>query len=465
MSEAHDHKRSLGVRDMTLFTVSAILLLDTLAASASIGVSSITWWILLAVLFFIPYGLISAELGTTYPEQGGIYAWVRDAFGARWGTRVTWLYWLNTAIWNGAILVLFAGVFAQIFMPGLSLGAKLAIAIGLNWLVVLITTFSLNVGKWVPNVGAAIKVVAFAALVAGGIAFAMRDDVQLANDFSLWSFMPEWGASATYISTIIYGMLGFELVCSASEEMKDPVRDVPRAIFWSGIIIFLAYVLGTFAILAVVPVDNIDLVEGLVDTFRQLFGETALGVTAALVLGVMVMLTFFSNCVTWAIGCCRAATEAAIDGELPKFLASEHRKYGTPVGSAVVMGIITTLILLSYGFLATSNEDLFWDLFASSAVLFLLPYLGAVGAFWTMRRIDEARPRPFRVPGGMGFASLITVVCIVLLLLTVLLFMYVPGEGFNRQVVFVAIGSILVGEAMIFLAEHENRSGNLEGDA
>jgi amino acid transporter len=171
----------------------------------------------------------------------------------------------------------------------------------------------------------------------------------------------------------------------------------------------------------------------------------------------MVMLTFFSNCVTWAIGCCRAATEAAIDGELPKFLASEHREYGTPVGSAVVLGIITTLILLCYGFLATSNEDLFWDLFASSAVLFLLPYLGAVGAFWYMRRIDEARPRPFRVPGGMGFASLITVVCIVLLLMTVLLFMYVPGEGFNLQVVIVAIGSILVGEAMILLAEHENR--------
>ena len=457
MSEAHQHKRSLGVGDMTLFTVSAILLLDTLAASASIGVSSITWWVLLGILFFIPYGLISAELGTTYPEQGGIYAWVRDAFGARWGTRVTWLYWLNTAIWNGAILVLFAGVFSQIFMPDLSLGAKLAIAIALNWLVVLITTLSLNIGKWVPNVGATIKVIAFAALVAGGIAFAMRDDVQLANDFSLWSFMPEWGASATYISTIIYGMLGFELVCSASAEMKNPVRDVPRAIFWSGIIIFLAYVLGTFAILAAVPVDDIDLVEGLVDTFRQLFGESALGVVAALVLGVMVMLTFFSNCVTWAIGCCRAATEAAIDGELPKFLASEHRKYGTPVGSAVVLGVITTLILLCYGFLATSNEDLFWDLFASSAVLFLLPYLGAVGAFWYMRRTDEARPRPVRVPGGMGFASLITVVCIVLLLMTVLLFMYVPGEGFNLQVVIVAIGSILVGEAMILLAEHENR--------
>ena len=458
MSNKHHHKRSLGVGDMTLFTVSAILLLDTLAASASIGVSSITWWVLLAILFFIPYGLISAELGTTYPEQGGIYAWVRDAFGARWGTRATWLYWLNTAIWNGAILVLFAGVFSQLFMPGMSLGVKLAIAIGLNWLVVLITTFSLNVGKWVPNVGATIKMIAFIALIVGGIAFAMRPDTALANDFSLWSFVPEWGASATYISTIIYGMLGFELISSASKEMNNPVRDVPRAILWSGIAIFLAYLLGTFAILAAVPIEDIDLVEGLVDTFRQLFGSTPLGVTAAFLLGILVMLTFFSNCVTWAIGCCRAATEAAIDGELPRFLGKEHPKHGTPVGSAVAMGLLTTLMLLGYGFLATSNEDLFWDLFASSAVLFLLPYIGAVGAFWYARRRDAERPRPFRVPGGMPFATVISIVCIGLLLMTVLLFMYVPGEGFNGLVVTVAVLSILLGEAMIFLAEHQRRS-------
>jgi amino acid transporter len=457
VNEQHHHKRSLGVGDMTLFTVSAILLLDTLSASASIGVSSITWWFLLGILFFIPYGLISAELGTTYPEQGGIYAWVRDAFGARWGTRATWLYWLNTAIWNGAILVLFAGVFSQLFLPDLGLGAKLTMAVALNWLVVLITTFSLNVGKWVPNVGAAIKMVAFVALILGGIAFATRGDMTLANDFSPWSFMPEWGASATYISTIIYGMLGFELVCSASEEMKDPVRDVPRAILGSGILIFLAYVLGTFAILAAVPVDDIDLVEGLVDTLRRLFGESALGVTAAFLLGILVMLTFFSNCVTWAIGCCRAATEAAIDGELPRFLGKEHAQHGTPVGSAVAMGVITTLILLGYGFLATSNEDLFWNLFASSAVLFLLPYLGAVGSFWHARRFDTERPRPFRVPGGMWFATLITVVCIGLLLMTILLFMYVPGEGFNLLIVTVSVISILLGELMMVVAERQNR--------
>jgi amino acid transporter len=122
------------------------------------------------------------------------------------------------------------------------------------------------------------------------------------------------------------------------------------------------------------------------------------------------------------------------------------------------MGVLTTLILLAYGFLATSNEDLFWDLFASSAVLFLLPYLGAVGAFWYARKHDAGRPRPFRVPGGMPFATAISIVCIGLLLMTVLLFMYVPGEGFNGLVVSVFVLSILLGEAMMFLAEHQKRS-------
>ena len=457
MTAGHPHQRTFGVRDMTLFTVSAIVLLDTLAASASIGVSSITWWCLLGVLFFIPYGLISAELGTTYPEQGGIYAWVRDAFGARWGTRVTWLYWFNTTIWNASIFVLFAGVFAQMFLPGLSLAAKLGIAIALNWFVVLITTFSLNIGKWVPNVGAAIKMIAFAALIAAGIAFAMRGDTHFANDFSLWSFVPEWGASTQYISTIIYGMLGFELMSSASAEMKDPVRDVPRAILWSGILIFLAYVLGTFAILAAIPVGEIDLVEGLIDTLRQLFGASAVGVAAASLLGVMVMLTFLSNAVTWAIGCCRASTEAAIDGELPRFLAREHARYGTPVGSAIAMGTVTTLVLLVYGVLASSNEDLFWRLFAASAVLFILPYIGVVTAFRYLRARDAGRPRPFRVPGGTAVANLITIVCIGLLMMTALLFMYVPGTGFDWPVVIGAAVSILLGETMIVLAERQRR--------
>ena len=91
-------------------------------------------------------------------------------------------------------------------------------------------------------------------------------------------------------------------------------------------------------------------------------------------------------------------------------------------------------------------------------MLFILPYIGVIAAFRYARSHDAERPRPFRVPGGNGLASVITVVCIGLLLMTALLFMYVPGTGFDWPVVTGAVVSILFGEAMILLAEHQKRS-------
>jgi amino acid transporter len=455
---AHHHIKTLGVRDMTLFTVSAILLLDTLAASASIGVSSITWWFILGFLFLVPYGMISAELGTTYPEQGGIYAWVRDTFGARWSTRLTWLYWLNNIFWISSVLVLFSGIFSQMFFPAMSLVAKLGLSIAITWVVILLTILSLRIGKWIPNIGAIIKLVAFAALIAGGLAFAVNDNVDVANDFSLRAFMPEWGASTQYISTIIYGMLGFELMSSAAEEMKNPTRDIPRAVFWSALIVFSMYVLGTFAVLAAVPVGEIDLVEGLVDTFRVLFGDSQLGVAAAMLIGTFVLFTFFSNSVTWSIGANRAAAEAAIDHELPGFIGISHKTYGTPTGAAITLGAAMTIILVVYGFLAGSNEDLFWKLFAASAVIYMLPYIGACLAFYRARVIDADRPRPYKAPGGNGIALLMTVVCSALLGMSIILFMYIPGKGWDLPVVIGSVASILLGEVAIRYAEHEKRN-------
>jgi amino acid transporter len=112
------------------------------------------------------------------------------------------------------------------------------------------------------------------------------------------------------------------------------------------------------------------------------------------------LFAIFSSGVTWALGSNRAAGEAALEGELPALVRHREPSNGTPLGAAVLMGCISSAALLLYGFLAGSNEDLFWSLFAFSGVLFLLPYVGMVMAFLSMRRKDPTHPRPFRVPGG-----------------------------------------------------------------
>ncbi len=457
MSETHQHKKVLGVRDMVLFSVSAILLLDTLAAGASIGVQSIFWWVVLGVVFFVPYALICSEMGTAYPEQGGIYAWVRDAFGGRWASRVTWAYWVNTAVWLPAIYILFAGVLSQLFMPGLSLGPQIAIAIGLSWLSVAINVVSLNIGKLVPNLGAIIKTVVFAAIIGGAFHYSRTHGV--ANEFTIANLTPEWGEGLKYISVIIYGMLGFELVSAGSEEMNNPQRDVPRAILVSGLVIIVLYTLATIALLTAFPADQIDVVEGLVDSMYLFFGETGTGAVLAMGLGVGALYTFFANGVTWALGCNRAAAEAALEGELPAVFGREHPVYETPVGAAVLMGLVSTIILLTYGILATTNADLFWALFAFSAIIFLLPYIGLVLAFGEMRRRDPERHRPFRVPGGPLVANLFSLGCATILTIAIFFFVYTPEAGVQWSVFAGAVVVLLLGEAVIRYAETQRTSG------
>jgi amino acid transporter len=436
---------------MVLFTVSAILLLDTLTAAASVGAPSIFWWVFLGIIFFVPFALICAEMGCAYPEQGGIYAWIRDGFGGRWASRATWCYWVNTAVWIPAIFILFAGVFKQMFFPELSLAWQIGIGIVLTWLAVAVNVITLDVGKWVPNLGAILKVIIFLAIIFGAVGYVQNHG--MANPLTVETLKPDWGSSLQYIPAIIYGMLGFELVSAGSEEMRDPARDVPRSILISGVIIIVLYLFGTMAVLAAIPAGDINLVEGLVDTLKLFFGGSVAGDIFVLALGIGALYTFFSNGVTWALGCNRAAAEAALEGELPRVFAIENRDIGTPVGAAVLMGITSTIVLVLYGFMSGSNEDLFWSLFAFSAVIFLLPYEGMLLTFVKMRLIDADHPRPYRVPGGLGVARLAAWTCCAVLGLSIVLFMYTPGEGLEWPVLTGVVVTLLIGEVVIRFSE------------
>jgi len=450
------HEKTLGQRDIFLFCVSAVLLLDTLAAGATMGATVLFWWAFLTAIFLIPFGAISAELGVAYPEQGGIYAWVKRAYGLRWASRISWYYWANVAVWVPAIFILFAGVFAQLFFPDMSLAAQIVLGVALIWVVVLANVVTLNVGKWVPNAGATIKLLIFAVLIVGSVLYAM--DNGIANDFTLATVLPtleNGGFSLQYLPAVIYGMLGFELVSASSEEMKNPRRDIPRATFKSIAVVVGAYVLATTAILVAQPAGEVDVVEGLMDTLSLFFGGSSLGDAFVLLLGVGALYTFFSNGVTWAMGANRAAAEAAIDRELPAWFGVESKR-GTPFGAAVLLGFAASILLILYGYLAGSNEDLFWALFAFSGVIFIIPYVAMCAAFVTLRDQDAARGGQieraglFRFPGSPGLVKFFAYLCAAVLSTTILLFIYTPGEGVHWEVLWGSLAVLLLGELVIY---------------
>jgi amino acid transporter len=446
--------------DMTLFTVCAILVMDTLAPSAAIGASSISWWIITLVLFFIPYGLITAELGTTYPEQGGLYVWIKNAFGEKWAARSTWLYWINVALWMPSVYILFAGMFAQLFFPDMSLWWQIAIGVVMTWLTVLFGSMKMEAGKWIPNIGAMIKALIMVVIGVGAFIYAGHHGV--ANDLSFKAILPSWNAGLAFLPVIVYNFMGFELMSGASGEMKNPGKDIPRAIIIAGALIAVFYVMGTVGILMAVPLEKLGLVSGIVDTLKIIIGGTSFGDAMVIVLGVAALYSFMANMVTWTMGANRTAAEAAKENELPAIFGREHPVYKTPVGAFIITGIVSTVVIIVYGFMAGSAEDLFWTLFAFSSIVFLLPYLMLFPAFLKLRKTDPNIERPYRVPGGNTVATILAVICELFILQAVVLFVWVPGQAMDWSyalpIIIGVVITLIVGEVLMKISAKNKKA-------
>jgi glutamate:GABA antiporter len=443
-------KKALKIFDMTLFTVCAIMVVDTLAASASIGWSSITWWIITLVLFFIPYGLITAELGSTYPEEGGIYIWIKHAFGQKWAARSTWYYWINVALWMPSVYILFAGMFSQMFFPDMSLWMQIAIGIVMTWITVWIGCITLETGKWVPNIGAAIKVILMLVLGIGGIILATKNGV--ANEVSFHAMLPTWDAGLAFLPVILYNFMGFELMSGAGDEMQNPKRDIPIAIIVAGVLIAFFYLLSTTGILMALPIDQLGLISGIIDTLKAILGDTGIGGVFVTILGVGALYTFLANMVTWTMGANRTAAQAADEGELPAIFGKLDPVNKTPVGAYLITGVVSTIVIILYGFMAGSAEDLFWTLFKFSSIIFFLPYLLLFPAFMVLRKKDASINRPYKMPGGELFAKIAGIVCEIFIIQAIVFFLWVPGQEASPDTITVLIGmflTILVGEVIL----------------
>jgi glutamate:GABA antiporter len=454
----HIFKRVLRRMDMLLFTVCAVLIIDQLAASASIGTSAIFWWIFTLICFFIPYGMITAELASKYPEQGGIYAWVKHAFGRRWGARTSWLYWVNVALWMPSVYLLFSGMLAQILGIKIDLWTQIVLATALTWITVWMNIASLGVSKWVPDFGAILKVIIMLAIGAGGIWYAMKNGV--ANDLSWASMQPKWSDGLGFLPVIVYNFLGFELMSGASEEMRDPSHDVLSSILIAGVVITVFYLLGTIGILIALPLDQISLIEGLIDTLRKIFGDSAAASALVTALGIAALYTLYANMVTWTLGANRAIAEAAYRQDLPAVFGKLDGKNQTPRNAALITGVVSTVVIILYGFLATNAEDLFWTLFKFSTIVFLLPYLLMFPAFIQLRRNDDVNAAAYRMPGGILFGGILATICQVFIVQAIVLFVWVPGKAFftyeNLAIVIGTALIVVIGEILIYRTQQRS---------
>lgn len=436
--------------DAVLAAVCIVLVVESAAPAAAIGNSQFFWWIFLLIGFFLPYAMISAELGTAYEDEGGIFDWIKRAFGAKWGSRAAWYYYINFPLWMGSLAVLFTDVIGSVFKLQLGTFSSIVWRLVFIWAVVTVSCFKISDSKWILNIAAIFKAVLMLAIGILGIYASITRGS--ANDFSPATFVPGLNIhSLSNISVIIFNFLGFEVVTTFASEMQNPGKEIPRAIILGGIFIAAFYILAAFGISVAVPAKELTASSGLIDSFMLLTGKT--GGFLITIFGLMFLYTLAANLISWSLGVNYVACYAAQQGALPSALGRTD-KNDMPIGANITNGIIASLIVIVAPLIP--SEDVFWSFFALNMVTLLMSYILMFPAFLKLRRTDPKAKRPFKINGGEGKLKLMTYFPMALLVLSVI-FSVVPLDKteFSSKlplivgtVVAVAIGEVIAAKAV-----------------
>lgn len=458
-----ERKKVLGFWDLTFFSFCAIFGVEAIATSAAIGPSAISWWLICIVGFFLPSGLIAAELGSTYTEQGGIYVWIKKGLGSKWAARSTWYYWVSLPLWVPAIYIAIAEIIGHMFFPNMSLWAKIFIGIIMIWVAVGINLCPLKISKWVPNFGTITRLAVIIGMIVTSIIYFLKNG-HFANEINFTNIMPNLNAAIVFIPIIIYNLEGCELISAASGEMKNPARDIPKAVILSAIAIASLYLITTFAVWVVIPIPEINVASGMLQVFTVTFSGHWIQQIITVVLGFLISSTLFAGIVAWNLGMSRTVAEAANNGELPKILG-KMTKNMSPIGASVVSGVISTVVIIIYGFIAKNAGELFWHVVSFSLVVGLFSYAMLFPSFIILRIKDKDIKRPYRVPGPNWFAIMLAVVAEIFILVALWILFIQPGKDFMRSALPIILGVLIViviGEIFVNRSKMSYLSSNLK---
>lgn len=435
-------KGGISQFDMLCSLITAIFFVDTISSVATMGVAAITWTVIVAAIFFFPGSLTVAELGAAYPDNGGFYSWIKRAFGERWGARISWIYWACNAIWISSVATLVVNVFCQVFyieLPGI---VKIAFNLGIIWMMVFVATRPMEKSQKVTNFSAIAKIGLGSFLVLAAIIYLVKGN-SFANPISAAAFKPTFGAAIIFIPALIYNFLGFEISCSAAAEAKNPAHDVPKAAMKNCLLVSGLYIVTVFAMITILPIDKISIIRGLVDAYRAGFGTSIFASILTYALGIVFLCVLFCQGMMWILAVCLVSRETALTGELPAYFAKQHNS-NAPTGSLIIAGCVASGMTLASSFLTGSAETVFWSIFACTSFLLLIPYLVNFEAYLKLKRTDKTTPRPYKFPGPSWLAVLFVRIGELVVLVTMFLFIWVPGTPFDAQSkTFVLVGIIL----------------------
>jgi glutamate:GABA antiporter len=344
-------RRALGTFDLVLLNIVTIIGLRWLSTAAQIGPSSLTLWLLALLTFFLPSALAVLELSSRIPHEGGLYQWTTAALGDMHGFLAGWVFWLSNLVFFPSLLLFTTGVFLHVGGASWMRYADSPIyngigTIALLWAATILNLVGLSRAKWLQNLGGMATVaVAVLLLVGGGVAWHAYGS---ATPITAASLVPDYTSLPTLgaLSILILAYDGLELGPVMAEEIRNPARVIPRAVFMAGTIIAVAYVAGTLALLVALPPAQINAISGIPEALHAIGARAGMPFFGALT-AALLTIGSVGALGGWITGSARLPFVVGLGHYLPERFAAIHPKYGTPHVALLAQAAATTVVLVA----------------------------------------------------------------------------------------------------------------------
>lgn len=386
---------------LVMLITGAIDSIRNLPATALFGSSLIFFFVFSAIVFLIPAALVSAELSSHSTEKSGVFHWIHMAFGEKAAFLAIWLQWINTMVWFPTILSFLAGTATYFINPALAQNKAFLITVILStyWVLTWINLkglhFSAKFSSFCAVVGMIIPMalIIFLAILWIILGNPLQIHFTTADIFPTLSHTDNWIS----LTAIMTAFLGIELATVHIKEVTHPQKTFPKALFFSVLLILSTMILGSLAIAVVLPKDEINLVNGVIQAFTNFF-QTYHIAWLVPVLTVMILLGSLGGIVSWVISPARGLLHAAELGFLPA-LFTHKNKQGMPSHLLILQGVLVSLICLAFLLMPSVNGS-YWLLTALSTQLYMCMYVIMFLAAICLKYKFAKNPEAFTIPGG-----------------------------------------------------------------
>ena len=438
--------KELGVRDLVLTQLLYVVGAGWVGTAAKLGSSQIVFWLLAALLFYLPQAAVVTYLSRRLPLEGGLYQWAKIGFNERVGFFVAWNLWIYTIVLISAFGLSVATTFSYLLGDTGALIAgnrwyNMVVTAGLIGTMVVTATYGLRLGKWVHNLGGITQILAFTGLIAVPFIAAARGKIPAYHP--LIFTLP----ALSLFTLNIFGKMsmgafsGFEWVAILAGETRDPVRSISRSVIIATPIIVFMFIFGTATVVALIPIDRIDLISPVAQALQVgLEGVRGAGLVVPFLV-LMILMRLVANTSVLFTGNTRLPMVAGWDGLLPAWFTRLHARHLTPVNSIRFVGAVT-MILALVSLVGVGHQEAYQLLENAAGILYGLTYLVMFAIpLFGLRNLPGRVPMLLRISAASGLA--------VTALYTVLsIFPIIDVSSwllFSAKIVGVIVGANIIG--------------------